>query len=69
MNDSHMPDSSHLGDILCESLFHPLKSPITDTLSALGAHTAKWTPPVPSFSVTWEPSFSYIFVWAPCLKR
>ena len=33
----------------------PLKSPMTETYSALGAQTAKWVPPPGS---RWAPSFS-----------
>ena len=43
----------------------PLKSPITDTLSALGAQTPNQAPP----STTRAPSFSQSRNWLPSLKR
>src|SRR3990167_2214792 len=53
MKPSQMPDRS-LGRSGWLSLFQPLKSPATETRSALGAHTAKQHPSLAG----WAPSFS-----------
>ena len=52
-----MPDSATRARG-CRSLLQPLKSPITQTASALGAKTAKEVPATPSTVRGWEPSFS-----------
>ena len=46
-----------------------LKSPVTLTLRALGAQTAKCTPCSPSTAIGCEPSLSYSLKWLPCLSR
>jgi hypothetical protein len=60
-----MPEPSPRERIGCAAAFHPLKSPITETSLALGAHTANSARPSPSR----QPSFSYIRVWEPSRNR
>ena len=55
---SQMPDDPW-GFRTCVSLLQPLKSPMTETRSASGAHTAKATPGPPSVPVvTCDPRWS-----------
>src|SRR5919197_5609583 len=53
----------------CERGSHPLKSPITDTASAFGAHTAKYVPAVSPAERGWAPSRSASPAWVPSLNR
>src|SRR5262245_31463575 len=53
----------------CAYFCQRLKSPITQTRSALGAQTAKWTPSLPPRMVGCEPRQRQRCVWLPSLKR
>src|SRR5205085_11854043 len=68
MKPSQMPDFSR-GLRGCESLLQPLKSPVTWTDSALGAHTENTVPGVPSTTIGCAPIFCCNRVWVPSLKR
>jgi len=63
-----MPDSS-FGRRTAAAGSQSLKSPITETRSASGAHTAKYAPSRPLTLMRWAPSFSYRWVWVPSLNR
>ena len=63
---SQMPEPSQRGFIASLPASQPLKSPITETERALGAHTAKEA--LPS-SARWQPRFSKSRAWLPSLNR
>src|SRR6267143_1169973 len=58
MNPSQIPDSSFLMLSGCRPGRHWLKSPMTETCFAFGAHTAKCVPSCPSSWVGCEPSIN-----------
>ena len=58
MKISQTPDGTSLR-IGCTRPSQRLKSPMTLTRCALGAHTAKCTPVTPPTVITCEPSFSH----------
>ena len=47
---------------------HPLKSPITETASAFGAHTANVVPATPATVRGCDPSTEARLPWVPSLK-
>src|SRR5262245_15903558 len=67
-NPVQIPELS-AGVSACAFFCQRLKSPITQTRSALGAQTAKWTPSRPPITAGCEPSVRQRCVWLPSLKR
>ena len=55
MKPSQMPEAPRVASRWVRGS-QPLKSPITETARASGAHTAKVAPAVPPNVVRWQPS-------------